>query len=528
MSTTKTAPRNGHVVHNDGDEILSLQEKQFLLGLVTNEMTTRSNMLQRMLDPRRDMDAELGYPAHISSKDYYDWYEREGLATRIVNLWPSEIWKVAPSVFEKMANSVTTPFEEDWEAFSAHWHPWTYLRRADEQSRIERFGGLLFGFKDGRDLSQPVAGISQDGEKEGNNKNQVIYLRVFAERHVRIESYETNESSPRFGQPTMYNVTFADVKSGGVTSSVQKPVHWTRFLHLAPNRRESEVLGAPQMENSFNRLLDIKKTLGGSAEMFWRGAFAGLSIEAPAPTAGSAATAKFTEDDRKKLRKEIDAYANGLQRYMALVGMTAKSLAPQVSDPTNHVEAQLKMIAVALNVPLRMLMGSEAGQLASGQDRKNWNDRVAGEANGYTTPFVVVPFVTRLILAGVLRAPAKNRLGYYDFKVEWPDLNAPSPTEVSEVAQRMAAALKDYMLSGARQILPPKEMFVEFFRINPKYAETLVKAGEEYLKAHPEVKEQIAGKGTAPGGAPRSSGVRSAARQTRPAAPAEASAGSRA
>jgi hypothetical protein len=524
---------NGHAKGSDGAELgLTANEREVLFSFVTNELTTRAALFQSMTNPLRDLDKELGYPLTVSDREYYRWYEREGLATRIVNLWPSEVWKVSPKIFEKESNAVTTEFEKDWEAFARQWHPWSYLKRADEQSRIGRFGVLLIGFDDDKPLDQIVAGVTETGERmRRGRRNRVLYLKVFAEQNVTVASLQTNPRHPRYSQVQTYKIKFADTDNPGRTKT--ETVHWSRVIHLAANRRESDIYGAPQMQNSYNRLLDVKKTLGGSAEMFWRGAFAGLSIESPAPTTGTNAS-KFTEAERKKLRAEIEAYANGLQRYMALVGMSAKSLAPQVADPTNHVDAQLKMIAVAMNVPVRMLMGAEAGEKASTQDRKNWNDRVTGEANGYTSPFVVIPFVHRLIIAGVLTAPAKDRLGYYDFKAEWPDLNAPTPNEIAEIAQRLAASMKDYMLSGTWKFIDPKDWFIEVWRMDPKLAKLLPEAGKKFAKANPQLDEIIAGKGQAPGGTGgktntgRSSGVRGAGKSNRPAAPAEASAGARA
>lgn len=479
-----------------GEDGLTAMERQQILGFVTNEMSTRAQLFARMTDPKRDYDKELGYPRYIEPTMYQEWFERDPLAKRIVCLWPSEIWKKGPDVYEKEAASITTKFEEAWAAFKQRWNVWHYMRRVDEASRIGHLGLLLTGYNDNRPLNMPVEGINERGERVGSPTNKVIFLRVFAEKDVTVASLESDQSNPRFGQPTSYRVKFAVVASSsqaipqavGSQAYEEKTIHWSRVTHVAPNRRTSEVYGTPEMEACFNRLIDLKKTLGGSAEMFWRGAFAGLSIEAPTPVAGMAVP-KFGPEERKALRKEIEAYANGLQRYMALVGMQAKSLAPQVADPTNHVDTQLKMVAIALNVPMRVLLGSEQAQLASGQDKKTWNDRVMGEMSSYTSPCIVRPTIERWITVGALPEPAKDVLGFYDFKIDWSDLNAPSEKEIAEIAQKFAASLKDYVQGGGRIIIPPKEWLIEIMKMPIKLATVIEDAAKKYVKENPEVKQ---------------------------------------
>ena len=58
-------------------------DRQFI-ELVSNAMTSRSDLARSILDPRRDINVECGHPetGKIIAADYRALYEREGIATR--------------------------------------------------------------------------------------------------------------------------------------------------------------------------------------------------------------------------------------------------------------------------------------------------------------------------------------------------------------------------------------------------------------------------------------------------------------
>jgi len=305
---------------------------------------------------------------------------------------------------------------------------------------------LLLGVDDGGKLSEPIAGIDDRGMKVGSIQSRLLYLRTFDESVVKIKELEPDVTNPRYGQPKLYEVDFTDQVSGlEAGKGVSTMVHWSRIIHVADNRLNSEVYGLPRMEKVFNRLLDLRKIAGGSGEMFWKGGFPGLSLESH-PGADDEAV----EFDEKATKDQIEAYMNGLQRYLATVGMTAKSLSVQISDPGPHADLQLKLVSIALGVPWRIFVGSEVGQLASQQDSMAWNRRINRRRIDYVTPFIINPFVDRLIAIGVL--PEVGEGGYH---VEWKDLNTPGDKDQAEVADKRANAISKYISSGADALIPP-------------------------------------------------------------------------
>ena len=197
--------------------------------------------------------------------------------------------------------------------------------------------------------------------------------------------------------------------------------------------------------------------------MYWKGAFPGYSIETNPNLPGE------IEIDLAQTKEEIEKLFNGLQRWMALQDVSAKSLAPQVVDPTPQIDTQLEAICVRLATPKRIFTGSERGELASSQDIRTWNGRVMGRQRGYLTPRLIVPLIDRLIYCKVLPQPVS-----YD--VEWPDLNSLTPEEQATIAVHRTEALAKYVMGGVEALVPPSDFLIRVLGFEPEDAEEIIEA----------------------------------------------------
>jgi hypothetical protein len=435
-----------------------------MTGLVQNLLLTRTAWLRKLLDPRRDISAECGHPESITTADYSDLFERGDIARRVVSLLPEECWIEPPLVLET-EDQEETQFEKAWKELETELRIWACLQRIDILSGIGQFGVLLLGFDDGLELNLPVEGTGR----------KLIYLRPFEERLVTIASLEGDTSNPRYGLPTLYNIQFSDtaLQTASAQTSKSVSVHHSRIIHVADNRTNSEIYGTPRMKWVFNRLLDLRKIVGGSGEMFWKGGFPGLSLEATNPDGD-------VTFDKEATQEQLEKYMNGLQRYIALVGMQAKSLSPQVADPAPHVEVQLKLIAVAMGVPWRILVGSEAAQLASSQDTRAWNKRVDRRRTGYIDSFIIRPLIDRLMEFGAL--PEVE-----DYNIQWSDLNTPSNEEKATVSEKKTNAITKYVQAGADVLIPPFHFLTLVLGMDDEEAQSVVdEVGDRLMELEPD------------------------------------------
>ncbi|MBU0846501.1 DUF1073 domain-containing protein, partial [Patescibacteria group bacterium] len=394
-----------------------------------------------------------------------------------------ETWKKFPRIYEDPDAEQETDFERSLDAMERRLHLLHYMQRADELSGVGHYGVVLWGLDDGKNLSEPVDGWESWEETTGKPyegkppERRVMYIRVLDESLVAIASYETDLSNPRYGLPQTYNVSLADPRRFESGAAVSPPnisqarVHWTRITHIADNRKTSEVLGTPRMEPVWNRLYDLRKVLGGSGEMYWRGGFPGVSLE----TQPGLENAELDEDATRTM---MFNYMNGLQRYISLVGMSAKSLAPQIADPTSSFEVQVKAICVVLGVPFRVFMGIEEGVVSGDQATKAWEGRLQNRQKRYVTPMIIDPILQRLVNYGTL-APTAEPQGW---TVDWPDLTSPNEQDKADVAAKKTEAFAKYVAGGVDTLIPPMEFLTLICGLDKDTAETIIEAAIEHIE----------------------------------------------
>jgi len=450
---------------------LSVTEQRLIRNTVASQ--SRSALLA-LLDPRRSIERECGYPeGPIQIGEYRVMYERE-MGVRVVSIYPEETWRKMPSILEDEDPNVETDFEVSLDEVEQRHGLLHYMHRVDELSGIGRFGVLLWGLDDGKDLSSPVEGwqgwSENGGAGKGGAKRKLLFIRALDESLVTVATWEINASSPRYGLPLTYNITLNDPSAASSAPSLsQTSVHWTRITHIADNRRTSEVYGAPRMEAVWNRLLDLRKILGGNGEMFWRGGFPGISLETQPGL-------EHGELDVEATKATMEEYMNGLQRYVATAGMTARSLAPQVADPKSSFDTQVKAICITLGVPYRVFMGIEEGVVSGDQATKAWAARLANRQSRYVTPMIINPIIQRLVDVGVV-APPKNHRGW---RVEWPPMLEESELEKADVALKRTDALSKYVAGAVDALIPPMEYLTIICGINDDQAESVIAAATEH------------------------------------------------
>lgn len=472
----------------DEKPVLSKAQSALLRTIVNNVFRSRSELWKNLTgDPRRNLDDECGYDKQPNAHTFYDLFDRGAIPRRVVEVYPKETWQISPLVYEKEDSDQTTEFEAAWDNLGKSiqpeksWHNreegsavWEYLLRADIMSGVGRYGVILLGLDDigeGEDLSKPV-----DLKAAAKAKRKLLFLRVFPEHLADITQWEESLASPRFGRPNMYSITFNDPKAGqsavGLTTMTAN-VHWTRVVHIAEGLQSGEVFGVERMRPVLNNLRDLNKIFGAAAEGFWKACFTILTAETHPELGGD------VEIDDQKMKDMFEEMMNGLQRTGVLTGMSLKSTAPTVSDPTSQITVNIEAICIALGCPVRVFKGSERGELASSQDDDAWNDRLKHRQNTHVTPRIIVPFIDRLIAVGVLPEPGEG------YTVEWPDLTSNSDKDKASVALTWTQAISAYTASGAPQLITWLDFLTYIMKVSDDEAAAIVKNAEDAAKGEP-------------------------------------------
>lgn len=413
------------------------------LQALSSVLLARSEIMARMgksFGTQRDLYSALGYILNPGFSDYWWRYKRTSFGRRIIRAYPAACWKKPPQIQESQ-DPQETAFETAWAELVTQYKLFRVLRRLDVLAGIGIYGVLFFGF--GGEPSEPLA----PGEP-------LRYIRPFTSDAAQIDALVSDAKDPRYGLPETYKIKMIGAAGGEDTSIM---VHHSRVLHVAEDIADGEVEGIPRLEAPLNDLQSLDLVVGGSGEMFWRGALPGHAFVAREgvqfPAAGT--SAKSALDD------QITSFLHNLKRYLTLEGVEVQSLAPNVSSPKEHFETLLASISAATGIPVRILIGSERGELSSEQDRDNWADLVDDRQRNFCETEILRPLVDKLIWAKALPTPAAP------FMVFWPPLQAPSGEQQAATAKSVAEAANTFASGPAETVIPRTTFLQRYLGFTP-------------------------------------------------------------
>lgn len=472
---------------------------------------------------QRDLYDALGYTASPTYNHFEARYRRGGTAAALVDKPPKDCWGERPTIEDTSEDDeddeADTPFEQAVETFlrdsTTPWEesgtpsrgitpgfdtdhtsgPMDVAERVDRMSRLGRFGLLFIGFADdavtdspdGEDaLAEPVDvnSLGRDTDENGAALNDVSYLAAYDEGRVdwattQSEYLDSDPASPRYGWPEHYLVELTDT---GETVEV----HHSRVIHVVEDPFGTELTSDSVLRRSLNRLDDLEKILGASAEAFWRTAYQGFVVSPPE----SAGPGSNWQDRGEQVHEQMQAYIDNWNRTIFSNGEVTQ-LDADVSSPLDHVEAEYREIAAGHDFPQSVLQGNETGERATQEDKAMYHEYIARRRRQFCEETILRPLINRLISFGVLPEPEGD-----GFDVNWPPLEEMSEQEEADVASTKATAVKAASGNSPTQMATIPELRQELFGWSPEVgseapddAET--QAMEPLDESDPQVAEQF-------------------------------------
>jgi len=358
----------------------------------------------------RDLYEVFGYERSVTPLQLLSKYKRQDIASRIVDAPPGATWSRPPTLEED--NDLKTSWDELISLPSLKLLNAFY--RVDRLSRLNPFSLLLFGFDDTGDVKRPV-----------KKANELLYVKPIGSRQVTGITNK-NVRDKRYGMPETYTIQFDDPEqknnsgtNAQATGIKDLEVHWSRCVHVVEYPLDI-------LEKVYNQLDDLLKVGGGTAEMYWltgnRGLHANVDKEMDIDPADAAA-----------LSDEIQEYQHQLRRVIRTRGVDLNVLDSAVPNPKETFEMIMSIISGTTGIPRRILVGSEAGQLASEQDRANWAERIEERRILFVNPEVLNPAVERLQAVGILPE------GIPEW--EWPSAFIQNPLEEGQTMAQIARSV---------------------------------------------------------------------------------------
>jgi hypothetical protein len=407
--STPASPPNGkeYTVDDGGMRMLT--------GLIERiQLAARAGL---QFEGARDLYKIFGYKTVLTADDFLGKYQRQDIATRIIDAPPAATWSNPPLIENTALNT-------EWNALDRKVKLWNAMYRADRLARLNTFSLLLFGFDDTSNMQRP---LNPEGVKE------LLYVRAVGARLIQELTFEDNVRSPRYGLPTVYNVQFDDpttksVSAGQISVKNQREmvVHHSRVVHVVENSLEDQVFGTPIMEKVYNLLDDLLKVAGGTSETYWLQGRGGIQADVDKEM-------EISPDDAAALSDEIDEYMHQLRRFIRTRGVNLEVLDTRVPNPKEVFNMIIALISGTTGIPKRILVGAEAGQLASEQDRANWAERIEERRSLFCEPIMLEPTVDLLQTSGLLSEG--------DAVFEWPSAFIQNPLEEGQTKAQTARAI---------------------------------------------------------------------------------------
>jgi hypothetical protein len=330
--------------------------------------------LGQSADGERDIYAACKVKRSLGWSDFWSQYKRIGYA-RAVNLVARSCWRDGASLFEGPLivdgerQDPKPVMEEEMKKLRKQ-GIYRGLEKADTLNRIGSFSILFVGVPGGK-ANEPV--------QNENGRIEDVYFSAYSQQSVTINKYDDNPESPRYGLPVEYTITpgkQVNNQSGctSTTTDTRKTfnAHWTRVVHLAEGALDNEIEGLSALEPIYDALNNLQKTSFSASESFWRNCMTKFV------TLYENDGKKLTDTQKDTLDTAAKAFANEQQQFYNVKGAKdVKFSDTNVPDPQSSVDTLLKEISAATGIPIRILTGEGAGQLAGNEDKASFNQLIS-------------------------------------------------------------------------------------------------------------------------------------------------------
>ncbi|MBF4179329.1 DUF1073 domain-containing protein [Lelliottia nimipressuralis] len=414
-------------------------EVQFLVNALADQIAVGRQRMLYAVQPgntkRTQLWDEFGYPNSLEFDRYYRVYERNAVAFAAVHKLLDSCWVDNPTIIDgddAKESTQTTPWEKSVTKLMKKY--WAKIKDADRRNLVGRYSALLIQFRDGREWNEPVNRVVVKTLKE----RAIVKLIPAWESQIKPGNFDTDTLSETYGQPVSYNFNEQPVGDDGTYGPVRGvTVHPERIIILCEGSEDENMLsGVPFLRAGYNKLLDLEKISGGSAEGFLKNASRQLGIAFDKETdmaslKKSAIDAGF-KDLGEALNDKVSKMNRGTDTALVMQAGTPSVLSVAPADPKPSWEVTANEFSASIQSPFTMQFGQQTGRLASDEDKTEWAKRCNGRRWGFQST-VVVNVLERFWTVGAIDPPPSGEV-----TLAWSDLLAPSEKEKIANMQAMA------------------------------------------------------------------------------------------
>jgi len=396
------------------------------LSLVANAVRRVESMFPGFFqEAKHNHYKDFGFPDHLTFAQLYAMYQRNGIARAGIDKIVGKTWQDNPALWET-AKPTESQFEADIRQRFADLRVWQRLAETDKRSLVGGYAGAILRLADSKRFQEPVDRVP------GGLQGLAEIIPAWAGQ-LTVASWDTDEASPSYGQPTMFAFNEAELPTGtNITTETR-----TRSFNVHPDRvvlwsADGTVHADSALAAGYNDLMTLEKVSGAGGEGFWKNAKSApiLSVDKDAQLSEMARAMGVEPDEvADAMNEQVGDWQKGFDRLLMLQGMTATTLGVTLPQPEEFFNIALQGFAASLNIPLKILVGNQTGERASTEDARDWSQANMSRRTNSVKPNIL-EFVNRLERFGII--PER------DYEIGWTDLTESTASEKIDRATKMA------------------------------------------------------------------------------------------
>ncbi len=402
-------------------------------NFVTNQMSTLRYQIGSLLGisqgGKRNIYDIYGYPKSLDGEagfaDMYNYSRRQGIANRVTWGLAKRCWREGFEVYASSDKDAEQILIEEINELSKTPQLFKKLESSDILNRIGRMSALYILIPD-QNPREPLSVSSLS-----SNLSNIRFI-AYPYDGIQIVNQVQDRASSRFGLPEYYQLHRGQSQRNDKDTSLNEiKAHWSRVVLFNENGLESDIEGMGALEPIFNSILDIEKATGGAAEAYFRNARQKIAYELDKDFAASFLA---DADAQKAFNEKAEEFSNDWKDHISASGTTVKPVNTPHSSPLDTVKTALWNISGQTGLPIRVLTGEGAGQLAGSEDQLAYNQIIKDRQN-----VVCKTWVSRVLdilaLAGLIDLPK----GY---EVRFPPQESTTEKELIELNNKKADTLQ--------------------------------------------------------------------------------------
>ena len=335
--------------------------------------------------------ADFGEP--ISEEDLLFAVQREPVAYRIV-------FQVAHDIFdnwfkaEDTAEKPDPDFDKQVQMVLARLNGKSVFTQMAVFERLFGWSVIVEGYADhGKTLEAPV-------ESPQEIRDIVAYSPL--QFSVQTSDEETEEKSERFGLPVLYTLARTGIN--------QVKVHFSRVIHSATRLLTHPYKGISVLEPVYDDLTVLRNVRWGLGQTIFRYGSGFPDVEVQGAT-------KKILDDLEESQQFKSLQSRTYFLHSEKTKLDFKGLAGRALDPEPYYLPIMENISAGSGVPLAILRGAQAGELAGSEVNEREYFKLVSDAQSRYEPGIRA-LIDALIACGQVKTNVKDykivRLGGFE------------------------------------------------------------------------------------------------------------------